>query len=239
MGNNGWLSKALDWLMRFQALTTLLAGLGGGTLVKAVLSTYSHLPDKWITPIWLTSTAILLWLGQFAAKRWQPKNIQQQMLMPGAPSAPNTTGRFDAQKFLRLAYISPLQSEVEANMRNAASAHSDKESFYLKLLTVGAIAYAYDSIWWSTFSSQVSALLELNRNGGLRTIGQIHVFYDNAVESNPEKYANYSFDQWVSFVTSNTLWIRHPSDMVEITVKGKDFLKYLLHWGREASQRSL
>ena len=31
--------------------------------------------------------------------------------------------------------------------------------------------------------------------------------------------------------------IRHPSDMIEITVAGKDFLKYLLHRGREADQR--
>ena len=40
-------------------------------------------------------------------------------------------------------------------------------------------------------------------------------------------------------MTSQVLLVVHPSNMVEITLRGKDFLKYLLHYGREPDQRSL
>jgi hypothetical protein len=62
-------------------------------------------------------------------------------------------------------------------------------------------------------------------------------YYDEAARDYPQIYANYSFDQWLGFVQEQQLVIRHPSDMLEITHKGKDFLKYSIHWGRYPEAR--
>jgi hypothetical protein len=44
---------------------------------------------------------------------------------------------------------------------------------------------------------------------------------------------NITFDDWMKFMGETQLVIVHPSKMVEITLKGRDFLKYLLHHGRQ------
>jgi hypothetical protein len=58
------------------------------------------------------------------------------------------------------------------------------------------------------------------------------VHYDKAASEYPERYAKYSFEQWMAFLKAYTLLIHHPSDMLEITIIGKDFLKYSTHNGR-------
>jgi hypothetical protein len=59
------------------------------------------------------------------------------------------------------------------------------------------------------------------------------VYYDKAAVDYPNLYPKYSFEQWLNYLMSEQLLIRHPSDMLEITHKGRDFLKYLAHWGRD------
>jgi hypothetical protein len=63
-------------------------------------------------------------------------------------------------------------------------------------------------------------------------------FYDQVAQRFPERYANYSFESWVDFLKSNILIVVHPSQMIDITVRGRDFLKYLTHWGRYHDQRT-
>jgi hypothetical protein len=57
----------LDWLQRVMAfvdLVRLLIALGTGSLLKTVLATYLHSASltPWLTPIWLLSSAAILWL---------------------------------------------------------------------------------------------------------------------------------------------------------------------------------
>ena len=63
-------------------------------------------------------------------------------------------------------------------------------------------------------------------------------YYDKAVTDFPKIYSNYSYNQWVSFMKQEQLLIQHPDDRLEITVRGKDFLKYLTHWGRDLESRT-
>jgi hypothetical protein len=83
------------------------------------------------------------------------------------------------------------------------------------------------------------AILELNRKNGLLPIAEMQAFYDQAVRDYPDAYATYTFADWLGFLEGQSLLLKHPSNMIEITVKGKDFLKYLLHFGREPNQRRL
>ena len=79
------------------------------------------------------------------------------------------------------------------------------------------------------------ALMEINRR--VMPIAEVKVFYDKAAAEYAGTYVNYSFEQWMGFMKSQTLIIWHPTGMVEITVQGRDFLRYLTHWGRYADDR--
>jgi hypothetical protein len=146
---------------------------------------------------------------------------------------------FDATEFFRLAYYSPLTAEVEKNVRAAAVQNepNDPEGFLVKLIGVGLVSYFHDLAWSYVYRSQILMLMELNRRGGWIPILEAKPYYDKAATDYPEVYSHYSFDLWLSFMKQQEWFVQHPSNMLEITVRGKDFLKYLTHWGRYADAR--
>jgi hypothetical protein len=239
----GWIKKtitALKWMELAKFVFDLLVAIGSLKLAKKVLSYIPQISPDWATIIaWFVAAGVLFFL--IWRQERQLRSYQQVMSNASTALTNIPSPKMATKDFFRLAYYSPLQSEVEANLRKAAieAQPNDVAGYYLKLLAVGIIAYGYDQLWWLIFKSQLLALLELNRNAGLLPLDKIKKFYDDAVAKSPKQYANCSFDEWFNYLTSNTLLFRHPSDMVEITVRGKDFLKYLLHWGREPELRRL
>ena len=166
-----------------------------------------------------------------------PSTDKPNPAIAGKPGQP-----FNTTEFFRHAYYSPaLQAETEARMRAAANENqpNDREGFYLKFISVGLLVYSYDTIWDVIYRSQLEALLDINRNNGILPLAQVKTHYDQAAAAHSEEYkkGNVILENWLGFLIARTLVIRHPSDMIEITVAGKDFLKYLVHWGREANQR--
>jgi hypothetical protein len=160
---------------------------------------------------------------------------------PGYPTETLAPG-IDIDKFFRNAYRSlTLEREAQKNMRILARQRSPDniELFYLELIGVGLMASMYDSIWYLLFRSQLLALIEINRNNGILPLSKVKTFYDAAAQEYPEEYAKENFDRWLSYLIENQLVIKHPSEMVEISVRGKDFLKYLTHWGREPKDKRL
>jgi len=233
--------RGLDWLQHGYLVFQLLSSGAVGTAVKAILVGYTHVPPVWITPLELLASALMMALLVFVGNRLRRREGQPATLPQHAGSLVTTPANFDATLFFRGAYYSPLQPEIETNVRAAAAQNepTDREAFYTKLIAVGLIAYTYDTIWFAIYGSQLSALLELNRKNGLLPLAEFKTYYDNAVAAHPAAYANYSFDEWLTFMKAHVLILTHPSEMVEITVRGKDFLKVLLHWGRDANQRAL
>lgn len=102
-------------------------------------------------------------------------------------------------------------------------------------LAVIIINSLYDNAWLTIYRSQVLMLTELNRS--LLRSEQVKTYYDDAARSNPELYANYSFDQWLGYLRGQVLLLEHPGQTFEITVRGKDFLKYIVHCGYTADAR--
>src|SRR5712692_10470988 len=156
----------------------------------------------------------------------------------GKGRAPNTaqtatnalmgaSGNFDATLYFQQSYASPLQPEAENNIRTAATQNQpiDREGFYVKLIAIGVISYVYDMAWAYIFRSQLLLLMELNRK--ILLLAEVRTHYDKAASDTPTVYANYSFGQWMDFLKSHLLLLQHPNGMVEITVRGRDFLKYL------------
>jgi len=174
----------------------------------------------------------------------QPVQSSRAMSHPAVPTLSALQGQapqvnFNAHEWFRAAYYSPLTAEIENNIKIAANNNqpTDREGFYARLIGVGMIAYFHDMTWAYIFKSQLVMLAELNR-WVMISASDAKAFYDKAVMEYPKIYANYSFDQWLNFMKAEQLLIQHPSNMLEITHRGKDLLKYLAHWGRDAAVKT-
>jgi hypothetical protein len=162
---------------------------------------------------------------------------QASGVVPGIPTLSALLGQnpsldFDAKKFFALAYYSPVTAEVEKNIKIIAQQNSpnDREAFYARFIGVGLIAYQHDMTWFTIFGSQLRALEEMNSRG-LIPVTDLKKHYDKAVADYPKTFENYSFDQWLEFMKSRVVIAVYPSQMVELSWGGKDFLKYLAHMG--------
>jgi hypothetical protein len=158
-------------------------------------------------------------------------------------SLPHEPGTFDSVDFFRTAFYSALQ-DVSANAFKAEAERvrpNDKESFYLDVLAVGSMQMLYNDLWWILYRSQLRALLALNTERGFLSIDIFRKPYDEASKEFEEEYTRLgiTFEAWMEYLEKNMLLKVHPSKMVEITLKGKDFLKYLLHCGRSESAKRL
>jgi len=203
---------------------------------KSLLHMIPNMPDWAVWAIVLLASSILFVL---VAKYFERSARQNQNKTQTTPNALMTspTG-FDATAFFKTSYISTLQQEIENNTRAAAIQNqpNDREGFYVKLIAVGLLAFTYDIVWAYIFKSQILLLTELNRR--IMSPPEVKTYYDRAASDYPARYATYSFDQWMAFMQTNLLLIHTPDGMVGITVRGKDFLKYLVHWGRSADERA-
>lgn len=238
MGN--FLKKAkefFDWMEHVKLVVDVLIGLGAATVLRGLLLTLTHLNPVWITPIWLFAAAGVTYgmtRVKFSRKTEQPTLTSDQSVASSAIAPPPPPASFDAAQFFRTAYTSALTAEAEKNMRLAAQQNQpqDREGFYAKIVGIGLVAYLHDMTWWWIFKSQLLMLLELNKRAGLMPLHDAKPYYDKAVVDFPAVYCNYSFEQWIAYLISQQLILQHPSNILEITVRGKDFLKYLTHWGR-------
>jgi hypothetical protein len=166
--------------------------------------------------------------------------VSQQSTIQTSPLLPvQTTMNLSAAEFFRTAYYSDVTVEVEKNIRLAATQDqpNDREGFLAKFIGVGLVTYAHDQTWAHIYKSQLLMLTELNQKGGIMPLTAARAYYDKATVECSQVYANYTFDQWIEFMKGQQLIIQHPSAMLEMTVRGKDFLKYLTHWGRFANAR--
>ena len=221
----------------------LVAGIAI-TAAYFLLQKIRHLQYDWYVAGGLfVSSVVLIFL---AGRTTKAGGQQLQSTVPSNTQTPavsvSTAQPFNAREYFRVAYYSPaIQTEIESNMRNAANQiqPNDVPGFYLKFISVGVLSYNYDLIWYVIYGSQLEALLDLNRNNGILPLARVRTHYDQAEAANTELYrnANVTLDAWLGFLVARQMVIRHPSDMIEITLGGRDFLKYLVHWGREANQR--
>jgi hypothetical protein len=226
----------LEWARLTKFVFDLLASAVSLKIVQKLLSYIPQISHDWATIIaWASAALVLLVLLM-----WQSRH-KAEVQGPAEQNTANAllnSSPLNATVHFANAYVSTMYQEIETNTRAAAHLNSpnDHEAFYLKLIALGLPALMYDVVWAYIFKSQVSALMEINRQN--TPVAQVKQFYDKAALEFPDRYANYSFDQWMDFIKGYQLVIHHPSGMVEITVRGKDFLKYLTHWGRYTDQRS-
>ena len=232
------LKRALEWVHLLRVVLELIVMVASWKVAATVLL-------RVLSPGW-ASLAALLVAGSLllAIERWRqkvgksPKQAIQQGVAKALIAPPTVPDSLDATPFLKIAYTSSMQSEIENRTRMSAAQTqpNDQEGFYVRLIAVGIIQFSYDMIWTNIYKSQLLMLLELDRKGFI-PVSEAKTYYDNAASEAPFIYENYSFEQWLDFLKEKLLLIRHPSEMLEVTIQAKDFLKYLVHWGRYADAR--
>jgi hypothetical protein len=247
----------MEWLKKHWSTTVTLGCVVIAALVEAWQQAATSVPvgihiprlqGSWnYVPLILLITAGVVWL---ISRRGKTKQLQVQMSQPpaaipaGIPTLSALLGQnpditFNAKQFFALAHYSPITAEIEKNIKIIAQQNSphDTEAFYARFIGVGLVAYQHDMAWFTIYGSQLAALAELNSRG-LIPVGDLKKHYDKAVLNNPNQYSNYSFDQWMGFMKYRMLIASYPSQMVELSFNGKDFLKYLAHVGRDANEKA-
>jgi len=199
---------------------------------------FPRLQGAWhYVPLILLSIAGVVWLiGR--RKNANLPQLQTYGTVPGIPTLSALLGQnpsvdFNAKKFFAVAYYSPVTAEIEKNIRIVAQQNSpnDKEAFYARFIGVGLVAYQHDLTWFTIYGSQLKAMAEMISRG-LIPLADLKKHYDKAAVDYPKTYENYSFEQWVDYMKSRLLIATYPSQMVELSFNGQDFLKYLAHVGR-------
>jgi hypothetical protein len=245
------MGEGLDWIQRFWVVFDIIIALGGRSLVKALLGHVPNIPSDWASVIawfaaaWILAVCIIVMqrLRKGHLELRQPVSYQTapatffpsiSALVPGIPKP-----QFDAQTFFKTAYYSPVTAELEKNILIVANEKEPNNplGFLSRFIGVGGVATMHDQTWFTIYKSQILMLQDMNRRNGVLPLSDAKTYYDQAVLAYHQLYAKYSFDQWISYLKGQQLILQHPSNMLEITWRGKDFLKYLTHWGRYPDAR--
>ena len=235
----------MDWRrvgsgIRDNLIWQIIVWLFGGGLVTAIAvlarAIRNH-PFEWhFAIIVFVISALTLAVVFLLAGR---KSVPQQAIQSALPTTsaavqvaqPVQPIIVDTARYFREAYCGQVQAETESGVRAMIQAQpSDKrDEFVVRFIATGIVNVIYDQIWKAIFRSQILALEELNHR--LLRKEELKPFFDDGVSRNPAVYQNYSFDQWVQYMKEQLLVLEHPGKVFEITVRGKDFLKYMVHFG--------
>lgn len=161
----------------------------------------------------------------------------KQLIASSALTSP-APSPIDVEVYFHQTYSGQIQAEVEGNVRAMIQSRhpSERDEFVIRFIARGLVNVTYDRIWLTIFRSQVLALVELNRTVLRRE--QLQTYYDGGVQRSPDVYATYPFDEWLKYLRGQLLVLEHPGQTFEITVRGKDFLKYMVHCGYSADGRN-
>ncbi len=131
---------------------------------------------------------------------------------------------------------SPLLREREIIIRDALKTKNiTNQEEIIKVLTRALASSQLTSEWISIdrdiFGSQLAALVAINAAPSGFTNEQLKVFYAQATTAFPATYENFSFEQWLKFLEAFQL-IAPSGQGFQITLRGKDFMSWLVTTGR-------
>ena len=108
----------------------------------------------------------------------------------------------------------------------------DTEKVLIKHLAGTQVLLAFERIHSSIFGSQIFLLKKLNEVAGQgRAEEYVNNHIDYVKEQYPEPLGNWSFEQYLSFLYSQLLIVRH-GDQIHITNMGVEYLTWLARNGR-------
>jgi hypothetical protein len=182
--------------------------------VASVATPYPRLP------ILLTAVLILSLLFT-GATHWMAR---RQRLAPSLGARPFR----NVDEFYRT-YSMRMLTETEVLVRAESDQYQPGSDCERYLVRVGAMLVTlliFEKAWLMMYGSQLKALQQLNVR--MLTYDEIREYYDEAVKGLPDFYKNVSFEMWVGFLESWILIRKYDLTHLEITIRGQDFLRYLV-----------
>jgi len=227
--------------IRGNLLWQFIIWIVGGGLFSAIAQAVrasQHIPFEWgfVAVVFVVSALTMAVITLLAARR--RSKVEQQ----GTQSLSTTSVAQLSAKAIDDLYRSTdviLTKEAEELVRKLANeflSGNERENFLVRFLTIGSIVFQFEITWYNIFASQIEALQQLN-SGPLKR-EDLFQYYTHAAATYPHVYATYSFDQWIGYMRGQIL-LREDGDQINITVRGRAFLKYLIDNARSASGRTL
>ena len=123
------------------------------------------------------------------------------------------------------------QEELLSKELDKLSLRSDEDRarYLLRKLTVCTILRAFEFTYYLIYGSQIIALQQLNGRDDM-TLVDLKPIYDFAAAAYPVIYENFSYELWFGFLARLSLVLK-DGDHARITVRGREFLRYLIAAG--------
>ena len=129
-------------------------------------------------------------------------------------------------------FIVERDRKIRADLERLESP-GDREKILVRLLAGAYTVRDFERVYGSIFGSQIGALAAMNSAGEAgATPETLRVFYDAAAAEAPDPYKNYTFEQWMGFLTRVGL-ARDVADGFAITPWGTEFLVHLARSKRQ------
>jgi hypothetical protein len=115
---------------------------------------------------------------------------------------------------------------------------ADREQVLTRYLASCYIAMRFENVFQSIFNSQLNALNLLNSTApdGL-PFAALKPWYELGKATYPGMYVSYTFDEWLGYLSRMILIKTADATRVQITVFGREFLKYLVDNGYSYSSK--
>jgi len=134
-------------------------------------------------------------------------------------------------------YQSPMlleiENRIEEDIKNRGLSNpEDAHRALVKSLAGTGILLEFERLYGVIFTSQIAVLLYLNGRSEIGTPkDDLTDFYADATSRFPKLYEKSSFDEWLAFLLRQGL-IREDPEGLNITVKGREFLKWRVDAGK-------
>jgi hypothetical protein len=182
--------------------------------------------------IFVLSLAVFWW----ATRRNRIANEQPQSQQPPDKAvAVKDLSAKSIDDFYR-SYDNVMLREFEDALKNQMEGYpaNDRQKYLLRVSATIATIALFENIWLSIFGSQIRVLEGLNK--GPIKIDDLRPYYDAATRQQPTFYTNYSFMSWYAFMKGQVL-VLEQGDMAALTVRGREFLKFMVSKGHSAEDR--
>ncbi len=116
---------------------------------------------------------------------------------------------------------------LEGYLGKLALESKEREQLLLKTLATSQIALQFEKTYRIIYGSQIESLRFLARQSApLLEVNVLSSFYDQSVLRGL-KAENWTFDNWLGFLETSLL-VQRQGILIGLTVRGREFLKYLI-----------
>ena len=128
------------------------------------------------------------------------------------------------------ALLDEYESAIETDLQKRNVPELNQREDLVRQLTQFMIAYRFERTYRNIYGSQLQILLALNTMTEPIDVNLMKPLFNKTTSENPTTYAHMSFEQWHGFLTRESLIVL-SGDKIEISVAGREFLKFLIYQG--------